>query len=321
MRAITLENAGYVVRDIPIPQPQVGEVLIKVAYAGVNRADLFQKQGRYPAPLAIPAVPGLEVSGEIAACGEQVEGFAAGEPVCALLSEGAFAEYACVPVGQVLPVPAGLSLAQAAALPEACFTAWISLVWQARLRAGESVLIHGGASGIGTMTIQVARALGGSVFSTAGTAEKCAACAALGAVAIHYRSESFEQVIRERTQGRGVDVILDMIGGECVARNLAALAQGGRLCIIAFLEGAKLSLNLAPVLLRHLSIMGSTLRARSSAEKAALAAEIREKLWPLMGQKNGINPMIYKIYDMDEAEKALAVMEQRLNIGKILLKI
>lgn len=321
MRAMVLEESRYVLRDVVIPEPQAGEVLIKVAYAGINRADLFQKQGRYPLPEHEPRIPGLEISGEVVACGAGVAGFSVGDNVCALLSEGAFAEYACVPAELVLPVPQGVTLPEAAVLPEALATAWVSLVWQAKLAKGERVLIHGGASGVGHIAIQVARQLGATVFATAGTEEKCNACAALGAVAIHHRNEVFEDVVKMHTQGRGVDVILDMVGGDYFTRNLSCLAQNGRLCLIAFLQGARVTAHLSPILLKHLSVMGSTLRARSLVEKAAIMTELHARLWPVMGQENGIMPMIYRIFLLDEAEKALAEMEQGLNLGKILLKM
>ena len=324
MRAIVLTPApaaDYLLQEVHTPQPRAGEVLIKVAYAGVNRADLFQLQGKYPRPSGSVAVPGLEVSGEVVVCGEGVTGWKQGDKVCALLSEGAFADYVCAPAGQVLPVPPGLALAQAAALPEACFTAWISFVWQAQLKAGETVLIHGGASGIGTIAIQIAKALGARVFATAGTPEKVAACAALGAEAINYREQDFVQVVREATAGKGVDVILDMVGGDYMSRNFEALAQGGRLCLIAFLKGSRMEINLSPILLKRLHVSGSTLRSRSLQEKAKIADELHASVWSRFIDEDGFKPMIAHIFPLEEAKKALMMLDKGLNIGKLLLKM
>ncbi len=316
MRAVVLSGSQYGIKEVSRPQPRQGEVLIKVAYAGVNRADLFQVQGKYPLPEN--GVPGLEVSGEVAECASDVTAFEAGDKVCAILSEGAFAEYVAVQAGQVMGVPQGLGLAEAACLPEAAFTAWVSLVWQADMRKGEKVLIHGGGSGIGIIAIQIAKVLGAEVFATAGSAEKCAACKTAGARAINYREEDFVSV----AQGAGgMDVILDMVGGDYFARNLAALGSNGRLCIIAMLKGPRVEASVSAILLKHLKVMGSTLRGRNPAEKAALAQELHEKIWPCIGEGKPIKPMIAQIFSLNEAEKALAFMDKGLNVGKILLKI
>ncbi|HEU5047547.1 MAG TPA: NAD(P)H-quinone oxidoreductase [Rickettsiales bacterium] len=321
MQAIILENGQYKLQECGIPQPGKGEVLVKIAYAGANRADLFQAQGKYPLPEGNPAIPGLEISGEIVACGEGVNPSRIGEKVCALLSEGAFAEYAVVPEALALPVPENMSLEEAAALPEAAFTAWISLVWQAELKKGETVLIHGGASGVGSLAIQIAKALGATVFTTAGTDEKCAACLKAGAShAINYHTQDFAEQIKQLTGGKGVDVILDIVGGEDFARNLQSLAHGGRLCIIAFLKGAKITANLSPILLKHLKVMGSTLRSRPLSEKTQIAVELRDNLWHIIAQGQ-IKPVIDRIFPLKDAQKALDRMEQRLNIGKILIKM
>ncbi len=322
MRAIALENGQYYFREYGRPQISADNVLIKVACAGVNRADLFQKQGRYPLPEGNPPVPGLEVSGEIAAIGDDVQGLKPGDRVCALMSEGAYAEYAAVPASLVLPVPESLTLEQAAALPEACFTMWISLVWQGKLKEGETVLIHGGASGIGTIAIQMARVLGAKrVFATAGSPEKCDACREAGAeAAINYNEKDYVEAIQKLTDGRGVDVILDMVVGDYFGRNLECLAHGGRMSIIAFLKGPKITANISPILLKHLSVMGSTLRSRPLPEKAKLASELRSLLWEHVGAGR-IKPFIYKVFPLEEAEKALASMEQGLNIGKIIIKM
>jgi len=325
MQAIILENPGrsgrYRLSACPAPTPAEGQVLIRTAYAGVNRADLLQKQGRYPLPEHMPSVPGMEVSGEVVGCGNNVAEFKQGDKVCALVSEGAFAGNVVVNAQHVLPVPAGVTLEHAAALPEACFTVWISLVWQARLAAGETVLVHGGASGIGTIAIQIAKLLGARVFATAGSAEKCSHCKHIGAErAIAYREEDFVAVTKELTQGKGVDVILDMVGGDYFGRNLECLAHAGRLAIIAFLQGAKIEANLAPVLLKHLQITGSTLRSRPAHEKARLAAELKETVWKAVACGT-IKPVIDSVFSLVEAEKALSRMDQGLNIGKILLKL
>lgn len=321
MRAIILENGHYNLQECAVPHPGPGEILVKTAYAGTNRADLFQRQGKYPLPAGNPAIPGLEVSGEVAACGEGVQHLNPGDRVCALLSEGAFAEYVTVPAALALPAPENISLEEAAALPEACFTVWISLVWQAGLQHGETVLIHGGAGGIGSLAIQIARALGATVYATAGTKEKCDACIASGAAAaINYTEQDFVEQIKTLTNGKGVDVILDVVGGDYFGRNLQCLAQNGRLSIISFIEGAKIYANISPILLKHLKVMGSTLRSRPLSEKTQIAVELRDNLWHMvaLGQ---IKPVIDRIFPLETAEKALDRMEQRLNIGKILIKM
>lgn len=324
MHAILLSEsspAAYELKDIPVPAPAANQVLVKVAYAGVNRADLFQLQGRYPRPSGAYAIPGLEVAGEVAGVGTDVPAAWVGRQICTILSEGAFAEYVCVPVSHLMPVPAGMSLQEAAAMPEACYTAWVSLVWQGKLQPGETALIHGGASGVGVMAVQIAKALGAKVFATAGSQEKYAACEALGAKAILHTQDDFVQVIQQETAGKGVDVILDMVGGDYLSRNLAALAHGGRLSIIAFIKGAKVEANLSPILLKHLSVMGSTLRARSADEKARIASELQQRIWPVAGKGKQINPMIADVFPLADAKKALDVLDKGLNIGKLVLKI
>jgi len=321
MHAIILEKGEYHFRECAQPVIDAENVLIKVAYSGVNRADLLQKQGKYPLPDAIPAIPGLEVSGEIVACGVGVTQFKSGDRVCALLGEGGYAEYVAAPASLVLPVPESMTFEEAAALPEACFTAWISLVWQAKIRENETVLVHGGASGIGHIMIQVAVALGVRVFATAGTQEKCDMCVSVGADhAINYHHEDYVKQIKAFTDGKGVDVIVDVVGGDYFGRNLECLARGGRLCVIAFLKGPSVSANISPVLLRHLSVMGSTLRSRPLAEKAQIAVELRNNIWHKL-EKGQIEPVIHGIFPLDSAEKALECMEQGLNIGKILIKM
>jgi len=320
MQAIVLDQGQYTLRECEMPVAGAGEVLIKVMYAGLNRADLFQKQGRYPLPQHSPAIPGMEISGEVIQADKNV-GLQSGDKVCALLREGAFAEYVVAPASLVFPVPDTLSLEEASALPEACFTSWISLVWQARIQPSETILIHGGASGIGSIAIQVAVLLGARVFATAGTKEKCLMCEKLGAEkAIYYREEDYVKVIKEKTNNKGVDVILDMVGGDYFERNLESLAHGGRLSIIAFLRGPKVVVNLSPILLKHLSVMGSTLRSRPQPEQEQIAKELRENLWKAV-EKGKLKPVIDRIFPLQEAEKALERMDQGLNVGKILFKI
>lgn len=316
MRAIRLSNSRYELCEVEQPACAPGHVLIKVAYAGMNRADLFQVKGKYPLPEG--GIPGLEISGEVVKGGAR---FKAGDPACAIINEGAFAEYVAVPEGQVMPLPQGVGMDEAACLPEACFTAWVSLARQAALQPGETVLVHGGASGVGVLAIQIARILGAQVFATAGTAEKCAAITSLGVRAINYNSDDFVNVVAQETRDEGVDVILDMVGGDYVQRNLACLARNGRLCIIAFLRGSLVNVNFSPILLKHLQVMGSTLRSRSPEEKTIIAQELVERVWPSVGQDKLIKPMIAKIFPLKEAEKALAFMDKSLNIGKILLRI
>jgi putative PIG3 family NAD(P)H quinone oxidoreductase len=318
MQAVILDGGNYAIKEREKPTMAEESVLIKVAYAGVNRADLYQKQGKYPLPEH--GIPGMEVSGEVAACGRNVKHFTPGDTVCALMSEGGYAEYAAVPESLVLPVPPSITLEEAAALPEACFTAWISLVWQGKLRAGETALIHGGGSGIGIIAIQLARLLGARVLATAGSEGKCAATARAGAEAINYREQDYVERVKQFTSGRGVDVIMDMVGGDYFARNLECLAHGGRLAIIAFIKGPEVTANLSPILLKHLTICGSTLRSRPVSEKGQLATEIRKTVWPHL-EKSNIKPLVDKIFPLAQAEKALARMEEGLNIGKILIKI
>lgn len=321
MRAIVLEEEKYKIKDVDKPRVSPENVLIRVAFAGVNRADLYQKQGKYPLPSNTPPIPGMEVSGLVEAVGANIRNFKPGAPVCALLSEGAFSEYVSVQSSLVFPIPEGLMLEQAAALPEACFTSWISLMRHGRLRPGETVLIHGGASGIGIIAIQVAKFLGARVFTTAGSPEKCAACMQAGAErAINYKKEDYVEVIQEITEGKGVNIVMDMVGGDYFGRNLEALAYNGRMSIIAFIKGSKVNANISPILLKHLSVHGSTLRSRPLFEKAQIAEELRVRLWNKF-EKSSIKPMIHGIFSLSDAEKALELMEEGLNIGKILIRM
>src|SRR3954454_1395522 len=267
----------------PMPAPAGGEVLIRVAAAGVNRPDVFQRRGRYAPPPGASDIPGLEVSGVIEALGSGVNGWRIGDAVCALVTGGGYAEYCVAPAPQCLPLPRGMDIVTAAALPETFFTVWTNVFQRGRLQANESLLVHGGSSGIGTTAIQLAKAKGARVFATAGTAEKCAACERLGAErAINYRDADFVAVVRELTAGRGVDVVLDMIGGDYFARNIEVLAVEGRLVEIATLHGVKAELNIQTIMVRRLTVTGSTLRPRPIAEKAAIASELLLQVWPLL---------------------------------------
>jgi NADPH:quinone reductase len=326
MTAIRIREPGEpaVLEPVDWPVPQLGpaEVLIRVAAAGVNRPDLLQRQGHYPPPPGASLIPGLEVAGEIAALGSEVRGWQTGDLVCALLAGGGYAQFAAVPAVQCLPVPAGLTLQQAATLPETFFTVWLNLFQRAALQPGETVLIHGGASGIGTTAILLASAFGARVLVTAGTAQKCAACVALGAErAINYRAEDFVAVVREVTQGRGVDVILDMVGGEYVARNIAAAAIDGRIALIAVQGGAQAQVDLRPVLTKRLKIMGATLRPQSSAAKGRLAQDLLNDVWPLFADRRLAPPPIHARFALTAASAAHALLESGANIGKIVLLV
>ncbi|MRX49240.1 zinc-binding dehydrogenase [Paracoccus sp. S-4012] len=300
-----------------VPLPRHGEILIRVAWAGVNRPDVFQRKGSYAPPPGASDLPGLECSGEVAAVGPGVTEWAAGDRVCALLPGGGYAEYATTPAAHALPVPEGLSLQEAGALPEVAFTVWSNVVMRGGLRAGERFLVHGGSSGIGTMAIQVARALGARVFATAGTDEKCGACEALGATAINYRSEDFVEVLD--SEG-GADLILDMVGGSYAPRNLDALADDGRLVMIAQLGGAKVELNLSTIMRRRLTVTGSTLRPQSDSAKAAIAAALRRHLWPLLAAGTVKVPLDSE-FALEDAAGAHRWMEEGHHIGKIALRV
>jgi len=304
-----------------VPRPARGEVLVAVAAAGVNRPDVMQRLGKYPPPPGASDIPGLEVAGRVAAVGEDVTEWAEDDAVCALVSGGGYAEYCIAPVPQCLPVPAGLDLVQAAALPEAVFTVWTNVFERGRLASGETLLVHGGASGIGTTAIQVARAWGARVLATAGTPEKCAACARLGAErAIDYKKEDFVAAAKQATEGRGVDVILDMVGGDYLPRNLAALAMDGRLVQIAFLRGPRVELDLATLMHRRLTLTGSTLRARSVEEKGRLAQAVKASVWPLL-EAGAVRPVVHATFPLAQASEAHRLMESDAHIGKIVLVV
>jgi len=305
----------------PVPRSGAGEVLVKVAAAGVNRADLMQRRGQYPPPPGVSDVLGLELSGEIVALGPEARRWRIGDRVCALVAGGGYAEFCVVPDALCLPVPAGVSLVDAAALPEALFTVWTNVFDRGALHAGEALLVHGGSSGIGTAAIALTRAFGARVFATAGTPEKCAACERLGAErAIDYRTEDFVPIVREATGGRGVDVILDMVGAAYLPRNIEALADGGRLVLIATMSGSRAEVDLRLLMSRRLVLTGSTLRPRSVAEKAAIARALEERVWPLLEART-VAPVIHARFPLAQAAEAHRVMEASTHIGKLLLVV
>lgn len=304
-----------------LPELKAGEVLIKVHAAGVNRPDVLQRMGRYPVPPGASDLPGLEVAGEIVAGDLAGSGFGIGDMVCALTQGGGYAEYCAAPIGQCLPVPRGWSAQQAASLPETFFTVWSNVFDRARLAEGETLLVQGGTSGIGVTAIQLASAFGHRVFATAGSDEKCRACEALGAEkGINYRSEDFVELVKQATAGKGVDVILDMVGGEYIPREINALADDGRIVMIATLGGAKGTVDLGQVLRRRLTLTGSTLRPRPVAFKAAIAARLREEVWPLL-ESGKIKPVIHSVFPLEQAARAHALMESSAHIGKIVLTV
>lgn len=304
-------------RRRPVPSPGHGQILIRVAYAGVNRPDVLQRQGAYAPPPGASDLPGLECAGHVAAVGPGVSEWEVGDAVCALLPGGGYAEYVVTPAAHALPVPDGLSLAEAACLPETCFTVWSNVVMRGGLTAGERFLVHGGSSGIGTTAIQIATALGARVWATAGTDEKCAACEWLGATAINYRAADFVKILQ--AEG-GADLILDMVGGDYIARDLKALADDGRLVFIAFLGGPKAQINFAPLMTRRLTITGSTLRPQSDLAKARIAAELRAHVWPMIAAGR-LRPVMDREFPLAEADEAHKRMEGGEHIGKIVLRV
>lgn len=305
----------------PRPQPGPGEVLIKVAAAGVNRPDVMQRMGKYPPPPGAPDLPGLEIAGTVEVLGHGVSGLAQGQPVAALIAGGGYAEYAVAPAALCLPFPKGYNAIQAAALPETFCTVWHNVFQRGGLKKGESLLVHGGSSGIGTTAIQLAKTFGATVYATAGGAAKCQACADLGADrAIDYKSEDFVEVIAAATNGRGVDVILDMVGGEYINRNVKCLAPGGRHVSIAFLQGPKAEVNFLPVMTKRLILTGSTLRPRTVAEKAEIIADLKIKVWPLL-EEGRLAPAIFATFPLHQAEDAHRLMESSTHIGKIVLAL
>ena len=325
MQAITIREPGgpevLEWTEVPDPQPAHGEVLVDVAASAVNRADLMQREGRYPPPPGAPPYPGLECAGRIAALGDGVTGWEIGTEVCALLSGGGYAERVAVPAGQLLPVPPGLSLREVAALPEVACTVWSNVGQLAHLREGEAFLVHGGASGIGTHAIQVAKRLGARVLCTAGSATKRERCLELGAdAAIDYREEDFVARVGEETGGRGVDVILDNMGAAYLARNVDALAPNGRLVVIGMQGGSRTELDLGRLMRKRASVSATTLRARPAGEKAAIVAAVRERVWPWIADGT-VRPVIDRVLPMAEAAEAHRVVEAGEHVGKVVLAV
>lgn len=303
----------------PVPQPGPGEILIKVATVGVNRPDILQRRGLYPPPPGASEIPGLEVAGEIVESGEGTIRFRPGEKVCALVAGGGYAEYCAVHESNALPIPSGLGMIEAAALPETFFTVWTNLFQRGKLKSGETVLIHGGTSGIGTTATMLAKAFGALVLTTAGSEEKCRACVALGAdFAINYRTQDFVEEVRKFTDGKGVDVILDVVAGDYVARNYKAAALNGRILQVGIQNGPAMELNLMPMLAKRLTHTGSTLRSRTVPEKAQIAQELEQQVWPLL-HEGKIKPQIFKTFRLEEAAEAHVLMESGAHIGKIVL--
>lgn len=324
MRYITFDAPGgpevLRIAEGPAPVPARGEVLIAVAAAGVSRADVMQRAGKYPPPPGASPILGLEAAGSIAALGEGITQWRVGDPVCALTNGGGYAEYVAVPAAQVLPLPANWSPIEAATLPENAFTVYDNIFTRARLKAGETLLAHGGTSGIGTTAIMFAGALGATVIATAGSSEKCDACLRLGAAyAINYRTGDFVEEVLRITNGRGVDVILDVVGGDYVTRDLDCLALDGRIACISTQRGSDVSLDLRKLFAKRATIMASSLRPRTTEEKAAIANELGAHIWPLLPERNRIVPVIDSVYPFDRASEAHSRMESSAHIGKIIL--
>jgi len=325
MRAVEIARPGgpEVLTPVerPLPQPKAHEILVKVAAAGVNRPDVLQRQGNYAPPPDASDLPGLEISGEVVACGAAVTLWRPGERVCALTHGGGYAEYCVTPEAQALPVPKGWSLAEAASLPETCFTVWNNVYDRGQLAAGETLLVQGGSSGIGVTAIQMAVATGNRVFATAGSDDKCAACVKLGAAkAINYRTQDFVAEIKAATGGKGVDVILDMVGGDYVPKELKCLADDGRLVFIAFLRGPKTELDINELMRRRLHLTGSTLRPRTLEYKGYVAKNLRSRIWPLI-EAGRIKPVIFRTFALADACDAHRLMESSQHIGKIVLTV
>ncbi|WP_134495254.1 NAD(P)H-quinone oxidoreductase [Microvirga pakistanensis] len=325
MRQVRFDGAGgpevIKLETAAVPQPGSGQVLIEVVAAGVNRPDCLQRAGGYPPPPGATAIPGLEVSGRIVALGDGVSELSVGDEVCALVASGGYAEYCVADSALCLPVPGPLSLLEAGGLPENYFTVYDNIFTRGGLVAGETLLVHGGSSGIGSTAIQLAKHAGAIVYATAGSPEKCDFCRSLGAdAAIDYRSQSFDEEVKRLTEGKGVDVILDMVGGPYIARNISLLAMEGRLVQIAFLQSSKVDIDLMPVMLRRLSITGSTLRPRSVALKAKIADALRQNVWPLL-EKGAVRPVVHATFPLEQAREAHELMESSAHSGKIMLEI
>lgn len=325
MRAVEIATPGgpeaLQICERPTPTPGHDEILIRVAAAGVNRPDVLQRAGAYPPPPGASDLPGLEASGEVVATGAGVDKWAVGDKVCALLAGGGYAEFAVAHQDHALPVPAGLSMVQAAALPETFFTFWTNVFDRGGLKAGETFLVHGGSSGIGTTAIQLANAFGARVFTTVGNEEKAKLCRELGAeIAVNYREDDFVKVLREATAGRGIDLTLDMVGGDYIPKNVKLAADQGRIAQIAFLNGPSVELNFVHVMLKRLTITGSTLRPRSVEEKAAIAERLRAQVWPLI-EAGRVAPVMHAEFALEDAAKAHALMETSSHMGKIMLTL
>ena len=325
MQAISIEKPGgpevLVVKEHPVPVIGNGQLLVKVAAAGINRPDVLQRMGAYPPPPGAPEIPGLEISGIVVAADAKAARFAIGDAVTALVPGGGYGEYVCVDAKNALPIPKGFSMVEAAALPETYFTVWHNVFQRGNLKSGETFLVHGGSSGIGTTAIQLAKAFGATVFTTAGSEEKCKACLSLGAdIAINYREQDFVKEINTHTDGKGVDVILDMVGGDYIPRNYAAAAFDGRIVQIAFLNGPKVEVNFAQLMMKRLTHTGSTLRARDVSFKAVIASELEQHVWPLL-ESGAVRPVIDQEFRLDEAAQAHERMEQGNHIGKIMLNL
>ena len=305
----------------PLPTPAAHEILIKVQYAGVNRPDVAQRSGNYAPPPGASPIMGLEVSGEIAAIGADVNAWKVGDPVCALTPGGGYAEFCTTPAAHCLPIPAGLSMLEAAGVPENFFTVWVNLFETCRLQAGEKFLVHGGSSGIGLTAIQLAKAFGAQVFTTVGNEEKAAFCKSIGANHVfNYKTQDWVAEIAAITQKKGINVILDMVGGSYIEKNLRSLALEGRYCFIAFLEGGKAEIDFRPLMMKRQTITGSTLRARPDSQKAAIATALKENVWPLLAARK-VRPVINKTFNLEQIVEAHQLMESSAHIGKIMLKV
>jgi NADPH2:quinone reductase len=324
MLAVEITAAGGpdVLRVVerPVPRAAGGEVLIRVAAAGVNRPDILQRQGRYPPPAGASDIPGLEVAGVVVQASDGVTRWREGDRICALVAGGGYAEYCTAPAPQCLPIPGDLTMAEAAAIPETFFTVWTNLFQRGQFRAGEQVLIHGGTSGIGTTAIQLAREFGAAaIFATAGTDGKCAASENLGAKAINYRTSDFTEAVRQMTAGRGLDIVLDIVGGDYLQKNIDCLAMHGRLLQIGLLGSPRAQINLAPVMQRRLTLTGSTLRTRSVDEKGAIARELEERVWPLLAARK-VAPIVNRVLPLQQAAEAHRLLEASEVIGKVVLQ-
>ncbi|WP_404421531.1 NAD(P)H-quinone oxidoreductase [Thalassospira australica] len=315
------DNRYLAAGKVAMPEIAKGEVLVRIHAAGVNRPDLMQVAGMYPPPPGASEIPGLELSGEIVATAPDVTAWKTGDRVCALVTGGGYAQYASVPAAQCLPVPAGLSMTEAASLPETFFTVWHNVFDKAGLKSGETFLVHGGTSGIGTTAIQLARAFGARVIATAGTDEKCQACRDLGAdIAINYKTQDFVEQVKSATDGKGADVILDMVAGDYVTRNFRAATMEGRILIIAFLNGPKAETNFTPLLLKRLTLMGSTLRAQPVTSKGAIAKKLHQQVWPLI-ETGKIKPVIFKTLPLKDAQAAHDILRGGAHVGKVVLEV